>query len=868
MSSIRKNKYSTFTFLFIIFAFLVFCGFVFTGRTFIKGGDGLKQHVVALTYYGDYLRTLLSGTIPQWDFNIGEGSDILQTFNYYVIGDPFTLLSVFFPARYMYVCYTLISLLKLYCAGCAFILMCSQLKLRQQTGVLVASLSYCFSAWAFIHCTQHPYFVNPMIYMPLIVAGIDRLLNEKKPVLFTVAVAVAAVSNLYYFYMIVLLTVVYVLALLITKHGRDIKAIAGDIGRLALFAVIGALMAAGILIPVVSFALSDSRTGGFIFNLFYPPQYYLRMPITFFVPEDSGYFMWISLSAVALMALVTLFSKKGNHLLKALVVISAIFFLFPVFGQVLNKLSYMSQRWCWAFILLSCYILAYQWDELCALKSRYWLIAGCLVLGYVILFNLAYPKPMHRTISVINASSFFLLWFVFRRTEEIKIRHTAIAIMALLAIVVNANYYYCIRGYLKTRIKPERTKLLFDNEANAIKSLGDDGFYRYSGNALTENVNVLSGLSVPQYYWSLTNSNISEYRKSLGRNDNFGYHLYCDYDSRAMLEALACVRYYYTKDQAKIPFGFEATGKKNIYKSSNALPFGYTYDSYILRDDFEKYSETEKQQILMQSAVLDVPAGFKEAGHFSFTDKAIPYTIEAGDGIEVKERQFTVKKENASLTLRFAGLEDAETYLCFKNLGFQGKGKFFLFRYSYYKTPLTISSRADKNRRFKFCQTRDDFYVDIHDFVFNLGYSKEAEKEITLTFDRKGVYTFDKLSIVCQPLDAFLGQVDNLRRDAWTDVHFDTNRVSGTVDFSADKLLLVSIPYGKGWSAYVDGKKTPILRGNIMNLALPVEKGKHSIELVYETPLLKMSFCISAATIVLFTVFMMIRRRHCQSIVK
>ena len=864
----NKSQYLTFTFLFLLFAFLVYCGFIFTGTTFVKGGDGLKQHLVALTYYGDYLRTLLSGTVPQWDFNIGEGADILQTFNYYVIGDPFTLLSVFFPARYMYICYTLISLLKLYCAGCAFIFMCSQLKLRKPAGVMVAALSYCFSAWASILCTQHPFFVNPMIYMPLIVAGINRLLNGRKPVLFTVAVAVAAVSNLYYFYMIVLLTVVYVLALLITRHGRDFKTIAGDIGRLTLFAAIGALMATGILIPVASFALSDSRTGGFIFNLFYPPQYYFRMPMTFFVPEDSGYFMWISLSAVAFMALVTLFSKKGNVLLKTLVIISAIFFLFPVFGQVLNKLSYMSQRWVWAFILLSCYILALQWEDLCALKSRFWLIAGCLILGYVILFNMVYPKPMHRAIAVINASSFFLLWFVFRRTEELRIRHAAIAFMALLAIVINANYHYCIRGYLKTRIKPERTKLLFDNEATAIKSLGDDDFYRYSGNALTENVNVLNGLSAPLYYWSLTNSNIAEYRKSLGRNDNFGYHLYCDYDSRAMLEALASVRYYYTKDQARLPFGFDATGKKNIYKSSNALPFGYTYDSFILRDDFEKYTEVEKQQILLQSVVLDNPADFKEEGHFAFSDKVIPYTVEAGDSIEMKDGAFIVKKENASLSLKFKGLENSETYLCFKNLGFKGKGKFFLFKYSYYKTPLTISSRTDKNRRFKFCQLRDDFYVDIHDFVFNLGYSEEAENEIKLTFDRKGEYSFDKLSIVCQPFGAFPGEIEKLRRDAWTDVYFDTNRVSGTVDFSADKLLLISIPYGKGWSAYVDGRKTPILRGNIMNLALPVEKGKHSIELVYETPLLKASFGISIATILLFTVFMLIRRRRCQAIVK
>ncbi len=848
--------------MFLIFSFLVYWSFIFSGRTFINGGDGFRQHFIALTYYGQYLRTLFSGTVPQWDFNIGEGSDILQTFNYYVIGDPFTLLSVFFPAKYMYICYNLISILKIYCAGCAFIFMCNRLKLKQQTGVLVAALSYAFSAWAFIHSAKHPFFINPMIYMPLIIAGLDMLLKEKRPVLFTVSVAVAGVSNGYYFYMIALLTAIYVLTLLVYTYHGDFKAICSKVLLVFAFAVVGTLMAAGIIFPVVNFFLGDSRTGGFIFNLFYNPQYYIKMPMTFLVPEDVGYFMWLSLSAVALVAMVSLFLKKENGFLKILVIISVVFFLFPFFGQALNKFSYQSQRWCWAFVLLSCYILAFQWEELCAMRSRVWLITGSLVLSYFILFNLVYPEEMHRVISFVNTSSFFLIWFIFWRTKDLKIRHIAIATAALLAVVINANYQFCIVRSFKTGIKPERLKVLTDNEATAVKKLGDTGFYRFSGNKLTENTNVLSGLSAPQYYWSMTNSNISEYRKSLGRENNFGYHGYCGYDSRAMMEALACVKYYCTSDSVKIPFGFESTGTKGIYKSSNALPFGYTYDSFILRDDFEKYSELEKQQILMQSIVLDDPADFKEARHFSFSGRDVPYTIESDSSIEVGKGYFTVKKENASLKLKFEGLGNSETYLYFKNLDFKGKGKFFLFKYSYYRTPIYISSKREKNRELRYCQPRNDFYVDIHTFLLNEGYSPEPLEEIVLTFDKKGTYSFDQLAVCCQPLAEFPSQIDNLRKDSWTDVHFGTNRVSGTVDFSADKLLLISIPYGKGWSAFVDGKKTKLLRGNIMNLALPMEKGKHEIELVYATPLLKEGFAVSILTIALFFIFVLRKRRQ------
>ena len=860
MISKSKSKYIAFTFLFLVFAFLVYCSYIFTGTTFIKGGDGFKQHIVALTYYGGYLRTLLSGTLPQWDFNIGEGADILQTLNYYVIGDPFTLLSVFFPAKYMYICYALISLLKLYCAGCAFIFLCDYFKVKSKTGILVAVLSYIFSAWAFIHSTRHLYFINPMIYMPLIVVGINRLLDQHKPVLFTLAVAVAGISNFYFFYMIVLLTAVYVLALLIYRYRTDFKVIFKKILYLFCYAAVGTLMASVIFIPVVHFFFIDSRAGSFDFHIFYAPEVYLKMPLMFFVPESSGYAMWLSLSAVTSMGLVSLFIQKENKFLKILVIISAVFFFFPIFGQIFNGISYQSQRWCWSFVLLSCYIMATQWENICEMKSKIWFWAACLVLGYFVFFHLIYPKELHRGISFVNASSFFVIWFIFWRTKNKRIRNITIVTMALLAIVVNANYEYYISGWLRTCIKPERLKILSMNEATAIKSLGDTDFYRFSGDRLSYNINMLSGLSSPQYYWSLTNKNISDYRISLGRDNNLSYHLYCDYDSRAMMESLACIRYYYTKNKDRIPYGFESTSLPNIYKSRYSLPFGYSYDSYIPRDEFEKYPEIEKQQILMQSAALDGLVSQGQNKEFLFNDKKIEYKIEPSADIIVDNGKITVNKEKASLKLVFQGLKDAETYLCFNNLRFSGKSKYWFYRYSYYRAPFYIGQNG-RQREIEFCLPREEYYVDIHDFIFNLGYSKEPKKEVTLTFERRGTYTFDDMTVVCQPFDAFAAQIESLRRDAWTDVHFDINRVSGTVDFSADKLLMISIPYSKGWSAFVDGKKTPVLQGNIMNLALPIEKGRHDIELVYATPLLKTSFCISVATILLFIAFMLIRRR-------
>ena len=71
--------------------------------------------------------------------------------------------------------------------------------------------------------------------------------------------------------------------------------------------------------------------------------------------------------------------------------------------------------------------------------------------------------------------------------------------------------------------------------------------------------------------------------------------------------------------------------------------------------------------------------------------------------------------------------------------------------------------------------------------------------------------------------------------------------MSGEIELAEDKLLLFSIPYDGGWTAYVDGKKQEVLQANIMYSALALPAGKHKIELVYHTPGLAAGFLITLA---------------------
>ena len=66
-----------------------------------------------------------------------------------------------------------------------------------------------------------------------------------------------------------------------------------------------------------------------------------------------------------------------------------------------------------------------------------------------------------------------------------------------------------------------------------------------------------------------------------------------------------------------------------------------------------------------------------------------------------------------------------------------------------------------------------------------------------------------------------------------------TNEITGDISVSEKKALVLSVPYSKGFTAYVDGKETKLQKANTMFMALELEPGSHEIRLTYCTPYLK-----------------------------
>ena len=618
----RSFYYFLFTFLFCLTAFLCFIWFIITGKSFICEGDGWEQHFKALVYYGRYLRGIIRHLlfdhrliIPEWDFYIGEGSDILNALHYYVIGDPLTVPAVFVPTRYMHWFYSFSCIFRIYLAGIAFSKLCFGTGLKNRYGIMAGAIGYCFSEWSLINAARHPYFLNPLIYFPLMILGIEKILRKEKPYLFIIIAALSAVSNFYFFYIIAILAVLYAVIRLFFLRGRTIRERFLSLVYMGIMAFIGLFIAGIVLLPVMMMFLHDSRISvSQTFFPFYPMSYYCMLP-SIVISGNTQYWLRMGYTVPSVLAVFLLFikRKKEDRFLRILVLVGIGIILIPICGRVLNGMSYMSNRWVWAFTLLCMYILAAKWEEMHALSGKEWRRLLMCSLFYYLACIILEKSRTPATLSAIPA--FFIALMIMRegcaeredfgeesdmreysggkgspeessgeksdpgkRTGEKrglresfggirptgrkrKYMQTLMVVLVMVSAVNLAFWRYAPSEggeLLKCKNNRDIRKEWKNTELPTVKKVADPGYTRITGGYLTYNANIFSEISSTQYYWSISNPNVNLYRTDLWMLENM-YSRFRGYDERTVPLTLSAVQYY-----------------SSGYGEGQGMPYGYT----------------------------------------------------------------------------------------------------------------------------------------------------------------------------------------------------------------------------------------------------------------------------------------------------
>ena len=260
---------------------------------------------------------------------------------------------------------------------------------------------------------KHPYFSNPMIYLPLVLMGIEKVYKKEKPHLFICATAVAAMSSFYFFYMISIFMVLYAAFRYFGLfRKRSVKDVFQWFLKFTGFYLVALMIAATIFLPVVMtlFGTERFQAQNYV-PLFYDRIYYEKY-LGCLIGENMIQWGVAGYSAVAMAGVFVIFSKRKKYTgLKLGFVLLNLFLLIPFAGHVLNGFSYVSNRWIWAYGMLIAYILVQAYPELFALQIQEKRRIFIMLLGYCVLALFFGTSPLQS--GIIMAGNDCLVLAVF-----------------------------------------------------------------------------------------------------------------------------------------------------------------------------------------------------------------------------------------------------------------------------------------------------------------------------------------------------------------------------------------------------------------------------------------------------------------------
>lgn len=878
-----------YTLLFLLVVLPSIACLLVSGKTFLWKLDAYYQHYPALSYTGEAVRSLLAGEgFKMVDFSLGQGLDTIGTLAYYGLFNPVHWLAALFPGDLLEVYYQFLIFAYMYIAGA---LMCVYLKmmgiLRGRGWLLpLSGILFAFCGYHSMALIKHPYFANGSIYLLLMLISVERIFRGRSFIMMSLVTALMLAANFYFGFQTTLIAVLYILIRLcfrIRKEGVGKSARQGF--TLVGSYLLGFAMSAVVLLPVIIAFAQSGRTGapaGYTDSLLhYPLAYYLKLAMLFCAPYDyAAYWSLQSFSPLALFALMLLLSRNRHDALgeeitlkrqlRAGFLAALVCLCVPLAGKVFNGLGYVTNRWSYGYAFIVCVITAWALPRFLAPDYPYRKRMGAAGLAWAALM-LAYGFIAHRLPALDNSGTDFgsvssaniaplagalalgasslcliLMDKKLRLQNEKAVRAVAL-LAAFCCLAYNAGY--AVVAATSDSFHENGVYFGIENQcAAASGSIDDGGFYRVNAGMWSDNQAAMLDYHGTSHYWSMIPNWITGHYVNLElptmrytfRIEGLG--------SDSYLDGLASVGYSLRNAasvQTIVPYGHELSGTVEqadgdtveIYANRYALPMGYVFESAMTMEEYLQLNPVEKRMALASCAVLE-EAGETPAFKGEITAETLDWELASAEGVELRDGEIRAEK-GGSITLRFNGKPDSETYLRIAAP---------VLAETTEESGLTIRLYSENGANsMNVINPGGNFNYSQQGSTASLGYSAEGLSECTLMFPSAAVLRFDALEIIGAPAQVYRGAMEELLLRGGWEPEIALNSLSGSIELESSGILQVSVPWAPGWTARVDGEEAQPMRVGGMYMGLRLDAGAHEIELRYETPGLRPGAWISLA---------------------
>lgn len=808
------------------------CVIICIGNGVYPFGDNCILHIDMYhqycPFFTEFLNKLQSGGSLQYSWNLGLGSDFVSLYAYY-LASPLNFLILLCPKSHVIEFMTLLIILKISASGLTFFLYIrhhyklvgkdGRMHKNQVIPAIVFSTAYALSGFVAAYSWDIMW-MDCIALFPLIMIGLERLVQEKKAGLYYITLALCIFCNYYISIMIcIFLVFAFVLLFFSQKKGKG-----GAVLRFGWYSLLAGASSAILLLPEIAvLSVSGSaegvfpKTAEFYFNILAELGRGAAVTSVY-----TGNDHWPNLYAGAFsLFLVWIYVLNRRISWKEKVPrIAMLAFFLVSFAE--NQLDYIwhgmhfpqalpgRQSFLYSFVLLSMGFAAVRKRK----GTKIWHIAVAAIVSMMLLLLSGWygDETVTEPVSLVITALFICVYAVTFVLTKItgKKKRLAFAQFAVFVAVAELAINMAATGFGTTsRVAYTEKQTDYENLLKTAKEDNEEtgsGFYRVEDTERkTKNDDSLYGYASATIFSSLMNLDVSHLFQSLFMEG--GKNFYCYNGATPLSSSLFSVKYMLSDsalEESPYRTLIGGSGSSFLYRNNYSLPLGFVMDEQAIAN---WTSSTADRMASLNSLTSALGA----EGQMLYPATCVTDANAGDTTIDIAE-----------------------------------DGYYYADYVSCTSDTLTVNRSDGWTKQYS---------KTSHRYLIELGECKAGDEIHILNSNMESiefqVYQLNE-KVVQQAFDTLNAQTMQL-----TDM--TDRKIEGKIQVQNAGRLILSVPADEGWTLYVDGKETEIEPLADALVGVHLEKGSYTIKLCYTTPGLKVGAGISLGAVILFLISACVR---------
>ena len=796
-----------------------------------------------------------------YTFSKSLGGNTAGLFAYYM-ASPFNLIIALFPKVYIGEVIALITLIKLGFAGLTSTIYLSKTYKKKDITTLMFSLCYCFMAYN-INFQLNIMWLDAIILLPLVVLGIDKLINESKYKLYVITLFITIVSNYYIGYMVCIFSVLYFIYKIILNNKISLKKIGTFIGT----SLISGVLSAFILIPTL-LSLSSGKAEFKLFKsvpemIIKPSEVLARLFIgNFSLKQITGSYTNIYCGVIITVLVLLYFINKDIS--KKERISSGIFiivFLLSIFISTLNLIWHGFDEpvgFAYRFSFLISFLsinLAYKEfisnENLSKIKIIFLLLIGFSTSIWISMGNHEGLTKTKILITGMFFISYLILLKLFNKFKSKKVV-IKIAISLFVSVELVMNAYSCLvlqayapREYIYNYINDLQPIV---NELKAEMN----NFYR-----MEEVFTNTYDDSMLLNYYGITHSSSSNDRNTKEFMEKMGFKTAPSFEGYnrgglISVDSLLGLKYQIAAVRAEKFSSYEYTennyykkvleqGEYIVYENPFALPIAFMVNENLKDVKTSNVNTFNLHNNILSSMVKSEEIINKHLEVKEIKSNNLTSTTKEGETYYEKIKE----DEDASITFTVEASDNNPVYMFLKSELYENKIN------NYNQVLITINDSKE------FPQFDSGNYNVEYIGTYNTG--NEIKIEVHLNREQ---FSLKELQVYSCDVSKFEEIYNNLNENTITNTVYKDGYINGDINVTENKTLLyTSIPYDEGWSITVDGDEVEYIKILDGLIGVELNEGNHNIEFKYKTPGLLLGSSISLISIIIIVFIEIVKKK-------